>query len=90
VRKVSDLVAINNVTVDLVNLTTAQSLLPPQKLKGSFTRDSTAGSVVQYLNLSGSTMVSLNANDIIELELSSVDEVPIFIRAAVMSMKQIA
>jgi hypothetical protein len=85
-----DLQAENAIFVDLVNLTTAQSLLPTHKMRSSFTYDGSIGSHIRYLNISGSVMVSLNANDIFDLELNPVDETLVAVESASINITQIA
>tara|TARA_R110000868_G_scaffold153608_4_gene379074 strand:+ start:476 stop:1078 length:603 start_codon:yes stop_codon:yes gene_type:complete len=86
-----DRIAENDIIVDLVNLTTAQSLLPPNKMIGSFAYDASPGaSHTRYLNISGSMMVSLNANDIFNLELSQQFAGNLVVNSAAINITQIA
>lgn len=85
-----DLQAENDISVDLVNLTTAQSFLPTGKMISSFTYDGSIASRTRYLTISASVMVSLNANDIFDLELNPVDETPVAVESASINITQIA
>ncbi|MCH9689398.1 MAG: hypothetical protein K0U24_00600 [Gammaproteobacteria bacterium] len=56
----------------------------------SFTYDGSIASRTRYLTISASVMVSLNANDIFDLELNPVDETPVAVESASINITQIA